>query len=241
MRSYTDQGVICESRPEAAMPGDHVVIRAHGVPRAIEERLARSGVDIIDATCPKVKKAQISILKEQAKGGVLLLFGEKEHPEVRGLLSYANDDALVFGDLRELEQLPLDPALDYFLAAQTTQDRSLFQMAAERVARRLGRPMRVLDTICDATRDRQREVLELADKVDALIVVGGLDSGNTRRLAEVAGGRGIPTVHVEQAEGISEEFRNTVLATARVVGITAGASTPEAHINAMQIFLENFP
>jgi 4-hydroxy-3-methylbut-2-enyl diphosphate reductase len=238
MQHYLDQGVVCEADPAAFRPGDRVIIRAHGVPRAVEEALEQAGVSIVDATCPKVKKAQIAIRREQDKGGTLLLFGEKEHPEVRGLLSYAADDALVFGDLRELDEAPLDPSGEYFLAAQTTQERAIFVKAKERIEQRLGRRVRALDTICDATLERQRETLEMADKVEAMVVVGGLDSGNTRRLAEVARGKGIPTVHVERIEGIPEDFRREALARARVVGLTAGASTPETHIDAMQAFLE---
>jgi 4-hydroxy-3-methylbut-2-enyl diphosphate reductase len=240
MQYYIDQGVACEADPAAFRPGDRVIIRAHGIPRAVEDALDRAGVSIVDATCPKVKKAQLAIRKEQAKGGALLLFGEKEHPEVRGLLSYAAPNALVFGDLHELEDLPLCPDADYFLAAQTTQERAIFVKAKERIEQRLGRPVRALDTICDATLERQRETLELADKVEAMVVVGGLDSGNTRRLAEVARGKGIPTVHVESVAGIPEDFRRDALARAAVVGLTAGASTPDAHINAMQAFLESF-
>ena len=131
MQEYIEQGVVCASDHQNIGPGDRVVIRAHGIPRDVEKQIRESGATIIDATCPKVKKAQIAIGKEQAKGGALLLFGEKEHPEVRGLLSYAGNQALVFGDLEELEALSLEPDRAYFLAAQTTQDRTLFLQARE--------------------------------------------------------------------------------------------------------------
>ena len=124
MQHYTDMGVICESDPEKLRDSDRVVIRAHGIPRPLEEKLEAMGVHIIDATCPKVKKAQLAIGKEYAKGGVLILFGENEHPEVKGLLSYAADNALVFGDHDELEKLTLDPGAPYCLAAQTTPERA---------------------------------------------------------------------------------------------------------------------
>ncbi len=240
MRSYTEQGVVCESDPDGIMPGDSVVIRAHGIPQKLEQRLKTLGANLIDATCPKVKKAQVAIGKQYAKGGVLLLFGEKEHPEVRGLLSYAGDKALVFGDMRELEQLALDRDAPYFLAAQTTQERSIFMQARNYLENRLERKMLTLDTICNATRSRQQEVLELAAKVDAMVVVGGFNSGNTRRLAEVARSHNVPTIHVEQVSDMTDKLVQALLGV-NTVGLTAGASTPEEHINAMQSFLEDLP
>lgn len=239
MQKYTQQGVICESDPEQFRAHDRVVIRAHGIPPALERRLEAKGATIIDATCPKVKAAQLAIRREQAKGGTLVLFGEKDHPEVRGLLGYADHNALVFASVRELEKLPLASGPEYFLAAQTTQDRNVFHEARAFLEKRLGRDITCLDTICNATRDRQQEVLELAEQVEAMVVVGGLNSGNTRRLAEIAAGRRIPTMHVEQAGDITEELRQTILAGKKVVGLTAGASTPEEHIHAMMDYLES--
>lgn len=241
MREYLEQGVVCESSPEGLGPGDRVVIRAHGIPCEVEMRIRASGATIVDATCPKVKKAQVAIRKEHAKGGVLILFGEKEHPEVRGLLSYAGAESQVFGDLDELAALPLRPENAYFLAAQTTQERSLFSRARTYLEERLGRRVLCLNTICDATRDRQQEVIDLAGSVDAMVVVGGLNSGNTRRLTEVSRANGVRTIHIEQAEDITPELARETFAGASLVGLTAGASTPEKHIDAMQAYLERLP
>jgi 4-hydroxy-3-methylbut-2-enyl diphosphate reductase len=239
MREYLERGVLCEDDPQGIGPGDRAVIRAHGIPRDVEARLRASGATIIDATCPKVKKAQLAIGGESAKGGFLLLFGEKDHPEVRGLLSYAGERSLVFGDLRELDGFALAEDQSYFLAAQTTQDRRVFLQAERRLEKRLGRRVPTLPTICDATRDRQREVIELSGKVEAMVVVGGLNSGNTRRLAEVARANGIPAIHVEQAEDMTPELVAGTFAGISRIGLTAGASTPENHIHAMQAWLEN--
>ncbi|MDL2316832.1 4-hydroxy-3-methylbut-2-enyl diphosphate reductase [Desulfovibrio sp. OttesenSCG-928-A18] len=237
MQGYTEQGVLCESDPEGVGSGDRVVIRAHGIPREVEEALKASGAGVVDATCPKVKRAQTAIGRERDKGGILLLFGEKEHPEVRGLLSYAGPDALVFGSLEELERLPLDRAAPYFLAAQTTQERSILLQGRERLSEMLQRNVRCLDTICDATRNRQQEAINLAENVDIMVIVGGLNSGNTRRLAEVSRSRGVPAIHVEQISDLSADMLD-MLRAAKSAGLTAGASTPEEHINAMQDFLE---
>ncbi len=235
MRDYAGRGVVCVEEHAGLGPLDRVVIRAHGVPRAVEEELKAAGAAIVDATCPKVKKAQMAIAGQTEAGGTLLLFGEKEHPEVRGLLSYAGAGARVFGDLEELAALPLNAGAPYFLAAQTTQERALFHEAREMLIGRLGRELPVLDTICDATRRRQAEVIELAGKVQAVVVVGGHNSGNTRRLAEVARARGVPAFHVEQAGDCAPEMFHGF----SVLGLTAGASTPDEHIDAMQRYLES--
>ena len=235
MRAYAEKGVLSSEDPDAAGPGDTVVIRAHGVTQEVEERLRASGADICDATCPKVKRAQLAIAGQSARGGTLLLFGEAEHPEVRGLIGYAGNRALVFGSLEELAALRLEPAENWFLAAQTTQDRVGFEKAATLVQERLNREISVLSTICDATRHRQEETEALAAQVDIVVVVGGRNSGNTRRLAEVAAARGTPALHVEQAADLAPE-RFAGFAT---VGLTAGASTPERHIAEVECWLQN--
>ena len=142
----------------------------------------------------------------------------------------------MFGSLEELEELPLDPGKDWFLAAQTTQDRGAFEEAARLVRRRLGRGIPVLSTICNATRTRQEEAEALASQVDIMVVVGGRNSGNTRRLAEVAAARGPPVVHVEQASDLDP----AQFAGFTVAGLTAGASTPERHIADVEARLRAF-
>ncbi len=235
IEEYAGQGVLCLEEAEAVREGDLVLIRAHGLAREAEERLARSGARIIDATCPKVKKAQTAIQAAwEGSGGVLLLFGEAEHPEVRGLVSYTGGRALVFGTEEEAEALELSPAVPYFLAAQTTQDQEAFGRIHARLKERLGYDLPVLRTICDATRKRQEEAIALARGVDGVVVVGGRNSGNTRRLAEVAGGQNVPVVLVEDAKDLPLDR----IRAWKVAGLTAGASTPAAHIDAVQKALE---
>lgn len=231
---YAARGAKCLSRHDEAEAGSTVIIRAHGLPRPIEEELRLRGLNIIDATCPKVKAAQLAIQRAHAGGaGTLLLFGEKEHPEVRGLLSYAHGQALVFSNLEELAALPLRADGAYFVAAQTTQDKEIFAAALERLSARLGRELPVLRTICDATRERQAEVIALAGRVKSMVIVGGMNSGNTRRLAEIAGGRGVFTVHCEGPNALPLEK----LKELQPVGLSAGASTPDAQIKAVESIL----
>ncbi|MDR1685429.1 MAG: 4-hydroxy-3-methylbut-2-enyl diphosphate reductase [Desulfovibrio sp.] len=238
MAHYTQSGVICDDAPRDLRPGDRVLIRAHGIPREVEAALRESGATIADATCPKVKKARSAIGRAHAAGSMLLLFGEPDHPEVRGLLSYAGPSAQVFADPEELRSLPLDPQADYFLAAQTTQSRAQFSRAGQEAARRLGREIPALDTICDATGARQREVSELCAEVASLVVVGGFNSGNTKRLAETAAAAGVFAVHVESPADFRPEDLRRIRASGSPVGLSAGASTPVEQIDAVQTFLE---
>ena len=226
---YAAKGVARLDDPEQARPGDVVVIRAHGVTRQTEERLRAGGARVLDATCPKVKKAQLAIARATAYGAVLLLFGEADHPEVRGLVSYAGGPAHVFGGMEELTALPLPVDRPYVLASQTTQDRALFGTIEAYLLERL-RKLTVLATICDATRERQEEARNIASRVDAMVVVGGRDSGNTRRLADVARAAGIPTYHVERVD----ELQADLFAQNRRAGLTAGASTPKSLIDAAE-------
>ncbi|MDR2503045.1 MAG: 4-hydroxy-3-methylbut-2-enyl diphosphate reductase [Deltaproteobacteria bacterium] len=234
VREYEAKGAQCLEDHRLAAAGSTVVIRAHGLPRALEEDLRRHGLNVVDATCPKVKAAQMGIKKAQAAGlGKLLLFGEKDHPEVRGLLSYAGDDALVFSNLDDLRALPLRPDQPCFAAAQTTQDKNAFADVLDYLKHFLHRPPSVLNTICDATMDRQNDVLELTRKTRSMVIVGGLNSGNTRRLADISRQLGIFTVHCES----STDLPLRRLKDLQPVGLTAGASTPDAHIRAVEKIL----
>lgn len=229
MASYTQQGVICAHSLDAIQPGDTVIIRAHGIPRQNEARLLDLGAHVLDATCPKVKQAQLAIDEATRQGASLYLFGEAEHPEVQGLVSYANGPCLVFGSLKELkEEQTFKDTPNVVLAAQTTQEREEFEAIKKSLAE--GHSLTVLDTICDATRRRQQEALMISQQADAMIVVGGKTSGNTRRLADVAKSCGIPVWHIE----VPEELPLEELKQYGSIGLTAGASTPRSIIDAVQ-------
>ncbi|MFH1914452.1 MAG: 4-hydroxy-3-methylbut-2-enyl diphosphate reductase [Pseudomonadota bacterium] len=227
LAKYAEQGVRIAAVPAEVPDGAYAVIRAHGITREAERELRTRKVVIKDATCPRVKKAQLLIARHTAGGEVLLLYGEVDHPEVRGLVSYAGNGHHVFGSGEELARLPLVPCTSYVLAAQTTQDRAAFEGMATRMEADPALDVTVLHTICDATRLRQTETSQLAGRVDFMVVVGGLNSGNTRRLAQVAIERGTPSVHVETAADLDLDS----LRGYGRVGVTAGASTPRALID----------
>ena len=234
LADYESRGVVCVKEASQLHPGDVAVIRAHGITREVEKQVKQSGAEIVDATCPKVKKAQLSIAKATANGATLLLFGEADHPEVRGLVSYACGPAHVFGSAAELAELHLAESGPYVLASQTTQDRQIFQEIVAELRQRIGNLV-VLSTICDATRERQEEARNIASCVDVMVIIGGRQSGNTRRLADVAALNGIDTFLVERVEELAAE---NFLQKNRA-GLTAGASTPKSLIDAAHLWLQS--
>jgi len=188
------------------------------------------------ASTTSTPRSRSSRSSSAGAGRRLLLFGEDDHPEVRGLLSYAGEGAFVFETPEELAVHPLDPQTPYFLAAQTTQDRQGFEQIKADLSLRLQDEVVVLQTICDATRLRQDEAINLAAQADCVIVAGGKASGNTRRLAQVIEAQQTPTILVETVD----DLHGIDVLKFRSMGLTAGASTPkriideiEAHLRAL--------
>jgi 4-hydroxy-3-methylbut-2-enyl diphosphate reductase len=213
------EGIRIVESPEEVPPGAGVIIRAHGVRPEVREALARRGARIIDATCPHVLASQRRIAEQSAAGASVIIVGDRDHAEIRGLVGHARGPVAVVGSVEELSGVSLPPPL--CLIAQTTfSERTYAAVVAE--ARRRFPDLTVFESICSSTEDRQREVRELSARVDAIVVVGGRNSANTMRLAEVARFSGKPVVHVESAE----ELSLAALGGARLVGVTAGASTP---------------
>lgn len=208
----------CLSCPEEGTPAT-VIIRAHGVSPEERKGLKDSGVRILNATCPHVGKVQGIIQRHAKDGYTAVIVGERDHAEVIGLLGYANGKGYVVSTLEELESLP---ALEKVcLVAQTTQDQKQFQSFAAAMQKKFPEA-KVFNTVCDSTSRRQEEVSALAKKVEAMVVVGGKESGNTRRLAKISKETGVPTFHVETENDLDPRE----LSRYSVVGVTAGASTP---------------
>lgn len=224
---YEKKGVKIIHDPDEPDEDDMVLIRAHGVPLDIEEKLRRAKTGIIDATCPKVKKAQLLIAGNSSGADCLLLYGEPEHPEVKGLISYARSRSFLFESFEQLLALDLEKSRRYCLAAQTTQDREQFQEITAHLQKMLGNNLTILDTVCDATKNRQAETIDIAGKVECMIVVGGRNSGNTRRLCQVAAEHAPCCFHIET----EAELESIQLENFSTFGLTAGASTPDDTIN----------
>jgi 4-hydroxy-3-methylbut-2-enyl diphosphate reductase len=211
-----------------------VLIRAHGVPPAEKEGLARAGFHVIDATCPRVARVQQIIQRHVAEDAAAIILGDPEHPEVVGLRGFAGDQGYVVSGLQELLQLPrFDNAV---VVQQTTQSTALYRECRDWLAE--NRPhYKVYSTLCDSTKLRQTEVKELAPQVDAMIVVGGHESGNTKRLAEISRQCGLPTHHIETEHEVPDSLPEQT----ETVGVTAGASTPNWIIKNVHRKLERLP
>jgi len=196
-----------------------VIIRAHGITPEKRQRIKDLGVRILNATCPHVGKVQGIIKRHALQGYATLIWGDKDHAEVIGLLGYTGGRGAVLNSPEELESLPEYEKV--CLVAQTTQDRHRFEEFA-RVVQRKYPGAKIFNTICESTNRRQEEVLSLAQKVEAMVVVGGKESGNTRRLAKISEEAGVPTFHVETEKDLDLK----ALAAYEAIGVTAGASTP---------------
>lgn len=211
-----------------------ILIRAHGVPPEEKKRLKNAGFKVIDATCPRVIKVQTIIRKHAKQGYASIIIGDQDHPEVAGLMGYAGEKGYVVDNLRDLDAVPqLERAI---IVAQTTQNKLFFDKVKKWAAQKFPH-YKIFDTICDSTARRQSEVQHFADIVDAVIVVGGHNSGNTKRLAEIALQAGKPTYHIET----ESELDLDALASAKHIGVTAGASTPNWTIKRIYRALETFP
>lgn len=210
-----------------------LVIRAHGVvPQAIESA-KQHGLDVIDATCPYVKKVHHAAARLAADGYQVIVVGESGHPEVEGIMGHAGQGARVVSDVEDIAGLELGDRVG--VVVQTTQtDERLAQVAAALVAR--CREVRVVNTICKATHERQQSAAALACSVDAMIVIGGKNSGNTRRLYQICAESCARIYHIESSDELDPAWFD---ACSRV-GVTAGASTPAAHINQVIELLREF-
>jgi (E)-4-hydroxy-3-methyl-but-2-enyl pyrophosphate reductase len=196
-----------------------IIIRAHGVTPEIRAALIQAGARICDATCPHVARAQNLIQKFTTQGYHGIIIGDKGHAEVVGLLGYAQGNASVVETIEDVRALPSSDKV--FVVAQTTQSEELFREVSQAIEARYP-DAKIFNTICRATEMRQEEAIELARQVDLMVVVGGRESANTRRLVELCTGQGTPTVHIETAD----ELQADTLERYATIGVTAGASTP---------------
>lgn len=200
-----------------------VIIRSHGVvPQVIEDARAR-GLSVVDATCPYVKKVHKAASNLVHEGYDLIIVGESGHPEVEGIVGHAEGKAHVVASPQDLDGLTLGKRVG--VVVQTTQTAANLSAVVAALAP-LVSELRVVNTICAATSERQRAAASLASEADIMIVVGGKNSGNTRRLAQICHAACSKTHHIEDAAELDQSWFDG----ARLIGITAGASTPQAHI-----------
>lgn len=205
------------------IPAGAVIIRAHGVAPAVEDEARERGLSVLDATCPYVKKVHVAAERLRAEGYQVIVVGEAGHAEVEGIMGHAGEGAVVVSGPEDLDGLKLAPKVG--VVVQTTQtDERLTAVVSALLPRT--REVRVVNTICKATHERQESAAELAARADVMVVIGGRNSGNTRRLAQICAAACPRTYHIESADEIDLSW----FVDAELVGVTAGASTPELHI-----------
>ena len=220
------RGALVADTPADVPTGYEVVIRSHGVPRSIYDELEARGCTYHDATCPFVKKIQKIASEAEAAGAVLVVAGDASHPEVQGIVGHTRGEVFVFSDLAQLKAWkgPSDPQKPIFAVAQTTFQVTKWQESSE-FLKKAYTNARIFDTICNATWARQQEAEDLSQKCDHMVVIGGHHSSNTQKLLQVAA-RHTKAINVETADELDKDWLNG----ARIVGVTAGASTPSSII-----------
>lgn len=209
-----------------------VVIRSHGVSREIDRLLDRPGITVVDATCLFVKKIHRIVEEQNANGRRVIIVGDPTHPEVEGIRGWGDERTLVVQDASEAENLPVPPGEPLCVVAQTTFNYNKFQDLVE-IFEKKGYDILVLNTICNATQERQVEAKRIASEVDVMVVIGGKHSSNTQKLYEICRRECQDTYFIQSPDDFNPECVNSVSS----VGITAGASTPNQIIEELRRFI----
>lgn len=213
------KGVQVLERPGDASSGA-VIVRSHGVAPKVLEELQELSCDVVDATCPFVQRAMRWAEQLSDEGYQVIVVGDRLHPEVQAILGYAGETAQVVSDPQEIRELPIASRVG--VIAQTTQSVQNFKACVDELVGKV-EDLKTFDTICTATEQRQKSARELAAKVDVMVVIGGRNSANTKRLAEICKEQGTATYHIETPDELQRQW----FAGARRAGVTAGASTPD--------------
>ena len=198
-----------------------VVIRSHGVGKDVYDILKENGVEIVDATCPYVKKIHRIVEKQTAEGRRVLIVGSEDHPEVQGIKGWGNERTKVIENMDDFRRLELPEDEKLCIVSQTTFNYKKFQDIVEKISK-TRYDITVLNTICNATQERQVEAMRIASQVDVMLVIGGKHSSNTQKLYDICRKECKNTYYIQTLG----DFNPECISSVRSVGITAGASTP---------------
>jgi len=213
-----------------------LIIRTHGILNSDEELLKKKNIPYVDATCPLVKKIHRIIEKVNKSGKRILIIGNKNHPEIMAIRSYT-EKGLVVNSVEELNVLKHNEPVS--VVAQTTLDSGFFKMMISEIINRVEH-VEIFNTICSATIERQEAVKKLAPKVDFIIVIGGKNSSNTKKLYNISKKINGNTFHIEKSSELNDPELQLKFRNFNSVGITAGASTPPEEIEDVKVFFRNF-
>lgn len=217
-----DRGACVVDAPEDAPAGATLILRTHGVPPTVEQRAAAAGLETLDATCPFVKKVHVAAERLAQEDYDVVVVGESGHPEVEGTLGHVTG-AIVVGSAEEAIRARVGRRVG--LVVQTTLAESVLRDVVGALLSRCDE-VRVLNTICSATSERQQAAADLASQSDVMVVIGGRNSANTTHLADICRERCAATYHIELADELDPSWFQGV----ERIGITAGASTPFSQI-----------
>lgn len=232
VQELANRGVASASTVDEVTSGA-IIIRSHGVTPKVRAQVEASGKTIIDATCPYVARAQKAAARLGQDCASVIVVGEAGHPEVLSLVDYAREAGAQVFVAANPGDLPSAIAEPVGVVVQTTQTRDALQSVVDEIQRR-GIAPQLKDTVCSATRERQEAAANLAREVDAMVVIGGRNSSNTTRLAEICAASCPRTYHIEK---VSELTPDMFEGCARV-GVTAGASTPENQIAPVEAWIQ---
>ena len=211
-----------------------VIIRSHGIGREIYDLIEKKGLTCVDATCPFVKKIHRIVEKESATGRQIIIIGNDKHPEVEGIKGWCHTPAIVVESVEQAEALTLPENSSVCIVSQTTFNYKKFQDLVEILDKKRYDRV-VVNTICNATEERQTEARQIADEADAMIVIGGSHSSNTQKLFEICRKECENTYYIQTVDDLDLG----VLRSTGLVGITAGASTPKKIIEEVQKRCQN--
>ena len=211
-----------------------VVIRSHGVGKNVYDILKENDVEIIDATCPYVKKIHRIVEKQMAEGRRVLIVGSEDHPEVQGIKGWGDERTVVIENMDDFSRLDLPEDEKLCIVSQTTFNYKKFQDIVEKISK-TRYDINVLNTICNATQERQVEAMRIASQVDVMLVIGGKHSSNTQKLYDICRQECKHTYYIQTLG----DFHPECMSSVRSVGITAGASTPNNIIEEVHTKCQN--
>ena len=214
------------------IPDGTVIIRSHGVTRQIYEQIERQGLEVVDATCPFVKKIHGIVQKESRAGRHIVVIGSRQHPEVEGIISWVEGPVTVIENETEANDFSLDKECEICVVSQTTFNNNKFKELVD-IFQKKGYYVSVANTICNATEERQTEAKKIASSVDAMIVIGGAGSSNTQKLYEICKRECDNTQYIQTVDDLVLDSIESI----KSVGITAGASTPKKIIQEVQSYV----
>ena len=211
-----------------------VVIRSHGVGKDVYDILKENGVEFVDATCPYVKKIHRIVEKQTAEGRRVLIVGSEDHPEVQGIKGWGDERTKVIENMDDFRRLELPEDEKLCIVSQTTFNYKKFQDLVEKISK-TRYDITVLNTICNATQERQVEAMRIASQVDVMLVIGGKHSSNTQKLYDICRKECKNTYYIQTLG----DFNPECISSVRSVGITAGASTPNNIIEEVHTKCQN--